>query len=361
MPVQLKEIEEADINEVVSFHNLTYGEKRTPKQWVWEYKGNHPDSFVFTVIKDNNGIVGMQGMIPIYLNIRRKKCLSGKSENSLLNSKYRGGTLFKDLYDFAMSLCKSREMCCVWGFTSAVKVWRERLGFFVYEDIMSGSTLVLNWRRQISPILESKQDIARKIAKSVFFLLLRFYSSLSSSVYAFLKKKEKQFSAEQKLRSPGDVVALYERLRTDYADLVHIEQDKKYIDWRVFNNPNVEYATLFAYEHDLLRAYCYAALTSNGEAFLSDFTFESHEAGDFVLKTILATLRERKIASVHFVGNFKNPIIARVFELLGRHGFVMRKGFSPFVLKNISYEHEEHLRDIRNWYINGLWTEGYKM
>lgn len=191
MPVQLKEIKEADISEMLLFHNLTCGHKRTPSQWVWEYKSNHPDSFVFTVIKDGDKIVGTQGMIPIYLNIRGKKRLSGKSENSLLNSKYRGGTLFKNLYDFAMSLCKSREMCCVWGFTSAVKIWREKLGFYVYEDIINGSTLVLNWRRQVSQILKSKQGIARKIATIVFFSATSFLLFFKQfCLYIFEKEKK---------------------------------------------------------------------------------------------------------------------------------------------------------------------------
>ena len=101
--IKIREIRSSDIsdiNEAISIHNVAYGDKRTPEQWIWEYKSNYPDLFVFTVIEDDGRIVGTQGMIPIYINIKGKRYLSGKSENSLLNPEYRGGTLFQELYEF---------------------------------------------------------------------------------------------------------------------------------------------------------------------------------------------------------------------------------------------------------------------
>jgi hypothetical protein len=358
----MKEIEDAEINEVVSFHNLSYGDKRTPKKWIWEYKGNYPDLFVFTIIKDNNKVVGTQGMIPIYLNIGGEIHLSAKSESSLLDPKYRGGERFKELYDFAMTLCKARKMCCVWGFTGAVKVWRNKLGFSVYEDAMYISALVLKPRPFIASIRKSKQNMVIKTAESLALMLRYLYSSVrrfTYFTYKCLKRTSREISIEQRLRSVSDVSELYKRLRAKYADLIHIEQDEKYIAWRISNNPNVEYTTFFAYEDNLLRAYCYVALANNREAYLSDLTFEDYEAGSFLLETILNLFCKRKINSVNFIGNIRNPLMATVFNLLKKNGF-MKGNFTPFVLKNISYAHEKCLHDIRNWYINGLWTEGYQ-
>lgn len=359
MPIQMKEIEDNEINEVVSFHNLNYVDKRTPKKWIWEYKGNYPDLFVFTIIKDNGKVVGTQGMIPIYLNIRGEIHLSAKSESSLLDPKYRGGERFKELYDFAMTLCKARKMHCVWGFTSAVKVWRDKLGFSVYEDAMYTSVLVLKPRQFITTIRKSKQNTVRKMAKSLAVILLYLYSSTREFTYKCLKRTSREISIERRLRSVSDVSELYKRLRAKYADLIHVEQDEKYIAWRISNNPNVEYTTFFAYENNLLKACCYVALANNREAYLSDLTFEDYEVGSFLLTTILDLCRKRKIASVNFVGNIRNPLMATVFDLLKKNGF-LKRNFTPFVLKNISYKHEKCLNDIRNWYINGLWTEGYQ-
>jgi hypothetical protein len=359
IPIQMKEIENNEISEVMSFHNLSYRDKRTVKDWIWEYKGNYPNLFVFTVIKDGDKVVGTQGMIPVYLNIKGETHLSGKSENSLLDPKYRGGERFKELYDFAMALCKERKMRCVWGFTSAVKVWRNKLGFSVYEDAMYASMLILKPRQFITQIRKSKQDVVRKTAKSLAVMLLSLYSATRGFTFRCLKRTSRDFSIEQRLRSSSDISELYKRLREKYAELIHIEMDEKYIAWRIFDNPNVEYATFFAYEDILLKAYCFVALSKSGEAYLSDLTFEDYEAGSFLLKKILHQFRRRKVTSAHFMGNIRNPLIATIFGLLKNSGFIKRDS-TPFVLKNIFCEDEKFLSNIRNWYINGLWTEGFQ-
>jgi len=358
MRIQIRQVRDSDIDKVISLHNLNYGDKRTPKHWIWEYKSNYPDRFVFTIIEDKDRVVGTQGMIPIYLNIKGKTHLSGKSENSLLDPKYRGGNLFKELYDFAMSLCKAKKMCCVWGFTSATRVWRNKLRFHVYEDAMYTSFLILDPRRFISfEILGSKEGIVRKIAKFLLVIRLYLYSFAQIFAYRYPKRTPRKFSIEQKLRSASDLGELYKRLRAKYADLIHIEQDEKYITWRIFNNPNIEYTTYFLYEDNLLRAYCYVNINKK-YAYLTDLTFEDYEAGDFLLRTILNLLHKRKITSALFMGNIKNPLMASIFNLLKNHGFTKRRG-SPFVLKNVSFKHEKCLHNIKNWYLNGLWTEGY--
>ena len=359
MPLQLKEIEDTEIEEVVSFHNLSYGDKRTPREWIWEYKGNYPDLFIFTIIMDDGKVVGTQGIIPIFLSVGGETHLSGKSENSLLDPKYRGGGRFKKLYDFAMTLCEARKMRCVWGFTSAVKVWRNKLGFSVYEDAMYISTLVLRPRQFIISIRRSRQNTAKKMAKSLAVMVLYLYSRARRLIHKCLKRTSRKISIERRLRSASDVRELYKRLRVKYPDLIHIEQNEKYVAWRICRNPNVEYTTFFAYEGTLLKAYCYVALTQNREAYLSDLTFEDSTAGSVLLETIVDLFCKRKIASICFMGNIRNPLMANVFSLLKKNGFT-KKNSTPFVLKNISFPHGQCLYDIRNWYLNGLWTEGYQ-
>jgi len=362
----VREIKDSDIDEVVSFRNTNYRDKRTPKQWLWEYESNYPDLFVFTVIKDDDRVVGTQGMIPIYLNIKGEEYLSGKSENSLLDRKYRGRGLFTDLYNFALSLCKAKKMCCIWGFTgvtSAIKVLR-RLGFSVYKNVMCKSILILNPIGFISSgVLKSGRGRARKIAESFLVIFLYFYSSALIFSYRHLKRTKKtsrRFSIKHKLRSISDFSKLYSQLRVKHADLIHIEQDEKYIAWRILNNPNLKYATYFVYEDDSLRAYCYVNIDNKRTAHLTDLTFEDYDAGDFLLKTILNDLsHNRSVTSALFMGNIKNPIITSIFALLKKYGFIRRRSSASFVLKNISYKYEQWLYNMKNWYVNGLWTEGY--
>jgi len=127
--LKMLEVKDSDVDNIIGFHNKTYSDKRLPEHWRWEYKGNYPELFVFVIIKDKGQVVGTQGMIPICINIFGKSYLSGKSESSLLDHRYRGGTLFQDLYEFGISKCKSNKMYCIWGFTSASGVWKKKLKF----------------------------------------------------------------------------------------------------------------------------------------------------------------------------------------------------------------------------------------
>ena len=53
-------------------------------------------------------------------------------------------------------------------------------------------------------------------------------------------------------------------------------------------------------------------------------------------------------------------MMARVFQLLKQFGAKISDSDQYFVLRNLSYPDEEWLLDIKNWYLNGLWSEGYK-
>lgn len=357
----MMEIEDSEIDEAVSFHNAEYGTKRTSKQWLWEYRGNYPELSVFVVIKDKERIVGTQGMIPIYLNVKGRKCLSGKSENTLLKRECRGRGLFTRLYDFALARSKDKGMCCVWGFTSvpnAIKLLK-RLGFVFYSNVVSEVILFLNIRKYISSILISKRSIGIRIAKSFLVISIHLLSRGNIHVPSGKTSEQRQFSIEQKLRQESDVGNLYERLRKEYPNLIYIEQDGKFLFWRVFNNPNFRFATYFVYEQNLLRAYCYVSLANPEDVYISDLTFENGEAGDYLVEKVIEVFRKRSAASIAYMGNTQNQLIKGVLDLLKKHGF-FRFGSESFVLKNLSTLNTKCL-DVENWYLNGLWREGYTL
>ncbi|MCJ7631272.1 GNAT family N-acetyltransferase [Candidatus Bathyarchaeota archaeon] len=358
MRLRISEIEDFEVDEAVSLHNTEYRTERTSKQWLWEYRGNYPEFSVFAVIKDDKRIIGTQGMIPIYLNGDGRKLLTGKSENTLLDREYRGRGLAKQLYSFALSKCKEKGMYCIWGFTDrpdAVGLL-SRLGFACYNNVACTVTLVLNIRKLIPSILASKASVSRRIARSLLSLPLYLYSRLPVS---HPRRTSRQFLIRQHLKAARDVEDLYERLRKKHPDLIHIEQDAKYISWRVLSNPNFRYLTYFIYERDALRAYCYVSLADPQRNCISDLIFEDFESGDLLLGTVLASFRKRQIASIAFLGNVRNSLIASVFCLLKKHRFV-KHGQLSFILKTLSEQPRQSFLNIDNWCLSGLWTEGYK-
>lgn len=349
----------AEVKAAVSFHNAAYGTKRTSEQWFWEYEGNAPSRSVFTIIEDEDGIGGTQGMIPIYLNINGQKYLSGKSENTLLSPKHRGGSLSQELYGFALSRCKNNNMSFIWGYTPAEKVWKNKFGFATY-NTMFFSILILNPFKFLSA-MKSKLSPLKSIASLPLVLLAYIYSLMLRYYQRFLNNSSfKRFSIEERPRNIDDLKLLYDRLRTKYPYLIHIDQDDNYLNWRIACNPNIIWKkNYFLYEDNTLKSYCYITSSNNTTAFVADFTFETREAGAYLLNEMLKSLNSGKISHLIFLGNQQNRLITNVFALLNKFGF-LRKRTAPFVFKNISGKDDNNLYNIENWYLNGLWTEGYE-
>jgi len=137
--LDIRQINASEYEKAFSLHTKMGDKNRDKDLWEWEYRGVEPDRFVFVIGKKKKDIVGTQGMVPVYINIAGKKHFSGKSESSLVDPKMRGKGLFKKLYDEAMDLSEDKRMTCVWGFTTATKVWKDTLGFNVYfEEIKRG-------------------------------------------------------------------------------------------------------------------------------------------------------------------------------------------------------------------------------
>jgi hypothetical protein len=278
-----------------------------------------------------------------------------------------------------MSLCKDRKMVCVWGFTSAVKVWRHKLNFQVYETDMTDAKIVLNRTATFFMNLKSeirsfytswrtKRTTLRKAMRTVWGKMKGGGGKRKGDEGPVLPKIEKDikvtknFTIEDALRSIKDIEHLYNRLRDRYPNLIHMNFDKRYIKWRIENNPHVNYSHYFVYEEDKLRAYCYFNPKDDKRiTHLSDLTFEDIGAGKFLLDHLLKELKSRKFAYMNFLGNRSNPLMAMVLALLRSRGAKLTPNSQAFVLRNVLYPDEKVLYNMENWYLNGLWTEGSNM
>ncbi|MFH2054663.1 MAG: hypothetical protein ABIJ61_01780, partial [bacterium] len=236
------------ISEALALHNTTYGDNRDRQHWDWEYPGRDPRTFVYTVALLGDRVIGSQGMIPINLIAGGRRTPTAKSENSLLDARFRGGTTFVDLYEYAISLSRDRGMTCIWGFTTAVKVMR-KLGFHVHEGAMARAKLVVSLLSTLAHIRSLRPGLARGIGLVTVAVGSWLYGRLRMPIVCLGLPSRKEFQLETKLRDCGDVRDLYERIRKSWPDMIHIDQDGEYLAWRLDQNPDIDYETLFLY-HD---------------------------------------------------------------------------------------------------------------
>lgn len=354
----VKRIGNKDADRFVRFHNRIHNDNRTAEQWIWEYETNHPDHYVFTIMQDGDRIIGSQGMIPIHLNINGDRLLTGKSENSILDPEYRGGSKFQKLYEFAMDECARKGMALIWGFTPAVKVWRDKLNFMVDADCMYEATYITNLSSAISNFRMKNWPLKKKLALS--FAAIVCSANASIRHHSLRRKTVDGAVIEPELREKSDLEKLFARLRESDPNMIFIEPGERYLAWRLKNNPNNDYVTLFLYEGSELKGYCYYYLNrekKTGE--ITDITFLEKDAGLMLLARVIADARQHSIGYLTFFGNAKNRLIKTVFDLLKKSGFINKKHSNAFVLRNISFKDGKHISNVENWYMNGLWKEGY--
>jgi len=358
---EIKDYDESEINRVISLHNQINIDKRTKENWFWEYKGIYPEQYIFVLAENERDIIGTQGMIPIYINIGGKRTLSGKSENSLLLKKYMFMNLFSRLYDTAIMTSKRKEMCCIWGFTTASHVWKNKLDFSIYEDCLFESLIFLNLEEDMNDVMKLKVNYFKKIKRLLYVGSRYYYSKIKGKIlFIMYGKKNNKYIISEKLQSLNDINDLFLSLRLKYPDIIYIHQDEKYITWRILNNPNITYKMILVYEKDLLKGYCYYNAKNNKIVYITDILFVDFEIGVLLLKKLFKICDENEIAYVYYMGNIKNTLNKNIFDLLNRVGFNKYKNKMSFVLKNLTNTNESTLFNIENWYLSGLWTEGYR-
>ncbi len=344
-----------DAQDMVDFHNSYYRTRRKPEHWLWEYETYEPEKAVFVFAKDHDKLIATQAMIPIYMQIGSECVLSGKSENTLLLPTYRGTAIMQSLYEYAVENCIDRRMQFIWGFTDAVKAFR-KFGFTCYPDIQMMVRPGNIWVAIIAR-LKTKTPLWRRIG-STGTLILNPTLIKGGKTIPQIQKKAGYEIKRGEICDQCCLEELYKRLKLKHKNLVSIKYDQKYLRWRVREHPLIKYNEYQAYQGDTLRAYALVALFE-GVASISDLTSEDRYATSLLLDTILKDYAQ-KVGRFQFLGNPRDFLAQDVFGQLHHFGFSPYSNWN-FVLRDLTRGKNEQIFDIRNWHINGLWTEGYSM
>jgi hypothetical protein len=355
--MEIREIKDDEIEVAFALHNRMNGASRTADQWRWEYRGLMPEKSVFCVIAEKGEIIGTQAMMPVYLDIGGKKVLTGKSENSLLDPRFRGGTHFVDLYEHCIGLCKERGMLMVWGFTPAVKVWRDKLHFDVYEDSLYYSKFVMDLNKQLRGTVGPDKKLVDRIRSTITTAVHYLYSRFKMGTHGAAVKDDAP-AIEDGFRSKDDPLELQGSVRERFPDIVQIHKDGDFLRWRAISNPNLEYHIRCIYEGSRLRGYL---MFSRKADFVSiaDLMYDDPLIGERLVGDSLRTWRDEGIASISFFGSMEDGPTREKFRMLEGFGFIARKNDMAFVLRGIGHDDMDRIKDFRRWSFDFLWLEGY--
>ena len=353
--LDIASVDRSEVGELIAFHNSQYGADRGPDDWFWQYGGYEQDRAVFTVSRDAGRLIATQAMMPVYLNVGGRRVLTGKSENTLLLPEYRGTEVMRELYEYAVEQCRTRDIAFLWGFTRAVKAFR-RFGFSTFplpqQHALSGLNPSMVWRRmrREAGSLFRQGNLAVRLAID--------YLRALTSLRATRGEKSGPLQVNRERIDHGQIRQLMQTLQRNHPDLISMDCDEPYLTWRIQKHPRLHYHHYQVTGDGALLAYAFAVRV-NGTVSISDMASSAGSAGRLLLGAII---RDHAGQAGQFTA-LVNPECA-----VGQNNLQCLRdcGFSPqgtwnLVLRDLSDGKHPQIWDATNWHVTGLWTEGYTM
>ena len=130
--IKLQDLTAGNNSNLIHFLNTVLNHSVDKKVWSWEFE-SIPKT-IFTVAMAGEEIAGTQSMLPVFLNINDSIYETAKSETSFLNPVFRGKKIFEKLYQLAVDETVMNGTKLIWGFTPALKAWKNNLGFETFDD-----------------------------------------------------------------------------------------------------------------------------------------------------------------------------------------------------------------------------------
>lgn len=122
---------DTDIDKINLFYNSVYKKNRDKLEFTWEFNTAPAGKAIYVVAEHNGFIIGTQCVIPYYvITYGNTVILTGKSEDTLVSSDFRGRHIFEKMYALLIEACRKNNITVIWGFTYAVKPFL-KLGFQV--------------------------------------------------------------------------------------------------------------------------------------------------------------------------------------------------------------------------------------
>jgi hypothetical protein len=295
-------------------------------------------------------------MLPIKLVINNNKIATAKSETSFLNSKYRGNNYFENLYNKVLTDTAQIGTQIVWGFTPAVKVWKNKLNFDVVSSNISHVEIVLS---KYPTNIQIKKFSKGKISywpKLIIYTLLRKFEKKTD-----YQNNQSDLYVQSDFPEFNLINSFQVELARKYSLDVYLDMNAEYVNWRIINNPRLNYKTLFFYRDKKLLGYIIYNI-KDSRLSVADISFLYEETGREILYYLL-NLESQKINTIFYFGNDDSEFSKILFKLFSDFkANIFKSDWANTVIKDISKDKAfvSHL-DTSKWFINGLWTEGYSV
>lgn len=327
--IEIRLLQEDDIDSINQLYKKSYGVERSKEKLIWEFIKGPAGPAIYVVASKDNTIIGTQCAIPLYLKSPEGKLiLTAKSEDTLVDSAFRGQAIFEKMYDLLFKECRIAGIQYLWGFTYAAKPFK-KLQF----DVPFNSNFGLSVSNPIASyklLVSLKKD--RKIIENIKIGALVIISfAYSKSKLIFRGDLNHNLISTRPLKEIND-----SRNSSIYYQL---SQDESFINWRITDNPynqHLHYSLLSATGSVIGNAICSLHITN--VAYVMHLTFNVTVKKSTKVSFIKALIKylHKRVAIVRFWG-FENTLEGREeLVLLKRSGFIFVGTGISFVWKDIT-------------------------
>lgn len=370
-----------DEHNIVSLYNQITGRSRTLAQHGWEWLATPEGAGSIWVIYevDCGEVVGHHGLIPIRISYFGRGFLAGKTENTLLQPKYAGTGIYFLHESRFLQKAKQRFdlLFTTMGNGTPGKIrrklgYRPVGGYINYLKILNPSA----FDHLMNPMVEKMGTAtAGRICRGVL-------RGLGRASMAFFRKRARiderleleVLTAADIKRRAAALDAFWEQIKDRLG--ITVERTARYLQWRLFENPNINYDFLLATDKGQIAGYVVAQLRKNepGVGVITDLLCDPDNRTCFntLLNAAVEGLKNAGADVVSFPTLASNNFLNR---WITANGFVSLNHLSSFLRRSAKSTSEsdkpvllvktincavnsERVIDPRCWYYTDLFTEG---
>jgi len=337
------------------------GVKRTTEQWFWEYK-NNPFGHHIGVAEHNGQIVGHMALIPTYVKVGEKTVMGSQAVDLLVHPKFRRQGMFLALGKMLTSEAGKKEIDITYGFPNAPA----HSGHLKYDwfDVCKVHELIkpINMNKMVDlldqhriPRFLSRYKISRDIIKPILQIILPIISFFSRIFNRIENNYNLRNAKICTIESFDDRIDDFWKKVSNYYPIIAV-RNKKYLNWRYFEKPNVKYTVLLAEKNEEILGYIVLRFTIQKNlrlGYIVDILALPDKKA--VVQSLIAKAVDHFIAenvdSIYCWMLDNNSTTHTYYKILRYNGFIPVSSNILIARVNTSQISKESVEDFTKWYI----------
>ena len=376
MPINIRFAGRDDAVACNRFFNAYYRTRRSDDQWRWEFGSSLlTDSMSpYMMAEDEHGaVVGTQAMMAIPMIDHEGVFWTAKGEETLVEPRHRGATLLVQMYTKLFQYAEEHGLAAIWGFTPENRVFEAFLGF---QQVATTWQLVRPlFGRSIEALSanlddqgESHNSLGQTWGRRVVGTAAAWLSS-ATALAAPLRGQPRhvpRLAIRDLTAAPEDAG----RVCADFVKQwggVTIHRDRRYLQWRIFDNLNLRGTMLAAYLDDRLVGWVVYSLDNNSVGYIVNVIAATGNPDRRIAKCVTRVLLREAVRGLQRTGAVAirawrvsshpyDVFLTKAAKALGF--FLVRQGKPMIVHPRLETIARPSMRNFDNWFVTRLYTQG---